>query len=417
MYPTVYVWQGGQLVSPTTLPQFNATTGANVQSLQITNNSDVTLVFALERATPVTILPRYRLTAPCIPNSQYNLSMATGSATSADTKQYVTLTETTEASAFVLEPLNTDVVIAGGTVAITGTADVNVLNTPSVNVTGTPNVNIANSPTVAVSGGAVNATITAGTVDIQNVTGGIIAAAGQLQYLGSQALGTTTYTITNTAQRALVIVMPPPSVGGQEFLLTVRGHTLPIYAVGSSVIGIPLAGSATAIAYINPDADTGWDVIISHPAGALTTVGFVFADTGFPMVDIPRLGLQSIYDSIPVSVAVPETTSYSSYPAAGAAASVTIPAGLGRYRLTSMRFRLLSRGAADLISIRVNGSLSGALFTDRLQVPATSGATDDCTMTNMGLLSIAGESLTLSFLTNPAAGNYCTINVTADYTA
>lgn len=112
MYPTVTVWQGGQLHQVVSLPQFNATSGGDVQSIQITNNSDIALIFKAEKAAAVTILPRYRLTSPVDPNSQYNISMAGSQVGSSATNQYVTITEAPDAASFSLEPLTISVDVA-----------------------------------------------------------------------------------------------------------------------------------------------------------------------------------------------------------------------------------------------------------------------------------------------------------------
>lgn len=186
--------------------------------------------------------------------------------------------------------------ILNASIPVTGTVNATITNasiavTGSVSISGTPAVTISGTPTVAISG-TVNATIAAGTVNVQNVTNGILSAAGSLRYLGNQSLGSTiTYTI-NALERALVIFTPSGAIIGG---LTVRSHTTgPVYALQ---IANPVA-SGVYIAYVNPAIDTQWDVSFGSSAG--TSQGFVCADTGLPLTDIARLGQQIAIDSIPV---------------------------------------------------------------------------------------------------------------------
>lgn len=299
-YPTVTVWTGGQLVGVTTLPQFNGTTGALTQSIQITNNSDVSLIFILERATPVTILPRYRLTAPATSNSQYSLSLAPSQTGSADTAQYVTLTESPDAVAFVLEPLNNNVNVTGGSVTITGTTSVNVANTPAVTLSGASNdVNVANTPTVNI-GGTVTATITAGTVDIQNVANGILSTAGNLQYLGHFTVGAPNTLTLDPLTRAIIIIPDTPDLDSQVYPVLVQSHTFGVISYKRNMTGA--APPEMIAAYVNTAVEVTWDVTINN--GFPGTAGYqVFADTALPVTALIKDGQQKASSSVPVVIA------------------------------------------------------------------------------------------------------------------
>ncbi len=297
--PTVTVWGGGQLVGATSLPQFNATTGAQTTSIQLTNNSDVTLIFALERTTPVTVLPRYRLTAPCQPNSQYSVSLAPNQTGSADTTQYVTLTESSDTTAFANEPLNNNVTVSGGTVTVTGIANVNVTNTPAVTLTGAGNnVNIANTPTV--NANVANATISGGTIDIQNVTNGILTAAGNLEYLGHFSVGNMNLLTLSPLVRALVVI-PDTSIVNSGFPIVLESVIVPtLFSINGTLNGAPVY-----VGYVNPALT--WQVGINN--GFPGTAGYqVFTDTAFPFTSIVKDGQQPMGNSIPVTIASNQTT-------------------------------------------------------------------------------------------------------------
>lgn len=347
MDPTVYVWQGGQLVNATALPQFNHTTGANTSSIQITNNSDVALIFSMERQTPVTILARYRLTAPAQPNSQYSISIAANQTGTTDTTQYVTLTESDLDQPFSIEPLNTNVIpiglrylqrfassIAGTQITVnTLPTDRSVVivmpqQTPTggytVNVTtfatpGVPSTQVETYAQSNIQGGSVIVAPIVPTINAQwTITvygqpaindGGIVYVSPEYsptitgspstvivqnvagRYLGSQSLGSTqTYTIT-TNEQALIVFTPSGTIIGG---LTVVGHT-------TAVIALSIANPVTSgvyVAYVNPNIETTWDVSFGSSAG--TSQGFVLTDVNLPLVDIARLGQQVAADSIPV---------------------------------------------------------------------------------------------------------------------
>ena len=184
-------------------------------------------------------------------------------------------------------------VVISGTVAISGNVGITgpVTVNGSVSISGTPAVTISGTPTVNI-GGTVNANITAGTVNVQNVTNGILTSAGAIRYLGHHSMGSqATYTIT-AQERALIIFNPQ----SPNIALTVQGVTSGVYAA----IAVAVGSGSVFIAYVNPSLDTQWNVNFGGAPG--TSQGFVCADTGLPLTDLPRIGPQAASASYPVTL-------------------------------------------------------------------------------------------------------------------
>ena len=215
-------------------------------------------------------------------------------------------------------PLSTPVNVTGG-VSITGTANVNIANTPAVTISGTPSVNVGNTPAVTVSGGTISANISAGTVDIQNVTGGIISAAGNLTSVGHIQKGAWLPIVIDPLVRALVIIPDAALVG------------LPI-AVSDSTPGTvnPLSSTIQStqplVCYVNAAYVLTWYLLLSTVGDFGTAGAQVFTDTALPITDIVRAGQQAMAQSIPVAIASDQSP-IATGPAYSASGLATPPAG------------------------------------------------------------------------------------------
>lgn len=105
MASIVTVWQGAQLVNASALPQFNQTSGMVTRSIQISNDSDVAIVYRSERGLDIVISARYQLNAPLEANSQYSISLAPGQIGSGAAGQSVTCSESQQESTYQSSPL------------------------------------------------------------------------------------------------------------------------------------------------------------------------------------------------------------------------------------------------------------------------------------------------------------------------
>lgn len=103
--PVVVVWGSGQLLNATSLPQFNQTSGMLTRSIQISNNSDLAIVFKPERGIDIIISARYQLNAPLEANTQYSISLASGQVGSGTQGQVVSVSESQQESTYSTSPL------------------------------------------------------------------------------------------------------------------------------------------------------------------------------------------------------------------------------------------------------------------------------------------------------------------------
>lgn len=127
------------------------------------------------------------------------------------------------------------------TVEISGTPSVEISGTPAVEISGTPTVELAAGAEVAIAGtpaveisGTVDTNISAGSVQVANVTGGVLVstATAPQQLLASPGPSTTSVTVTlPTNAETIAIVVPSASYAGT---LVVRGVASGfVYPVGS----------------------------------------------------------------------------------------------------------------------------------------------------------------------------------------
>jgi len=282
-------------------------------------------------------------------------------------------------------------------------------------------VSISGTPTVAISG-TINASITSGTVNVQNVTGDILSAAGSLRYLYGSNGSPVTVTITSK-ERALVVVTPRT---GGPFTINVHGGTIADfvpYNLGN------LGPQESIVVYVNPDIDTDYVVTMTRTSAG-TTPWFVFADTGLPLVDLSYRGQQTIDHSLPVAIAsdqpeYPVTLGArrvvdgqaQSNPAAGAVAAVTFPATTGyHWILDYARWHVFTKGVAgsgDDVTCRV---LNGTTLVqrDHLILPASVYVEASWAIgPGLGVNTASGASLTVDFAAAGGANTYQVVNAAA----
>lgn len=103
--PIITIWGGTQLLGVSSLPQFRATSGMVTRSIQISNDSDVAIVYRNEKGVDIVISARYQLNAPLEANSQYTISLAPGQVGSQTAGQNVTVSESQQESTYSTQPL------------------------------------------------------------------------------------------------------------------------------------------------------------------------------------------------------------------------------------------------------------------------------------------------------------------------
>ena len=197
-----------------------------------------------------------------------------------------------------------------------------VVDSGSVSISGTPTVDI---------GGPVTATITAGTIEVENVANGILSAAGNLRYVGSIAVsgsGTATLAVTLAPlERSIVAFYYPVNQGSGSLTLDILKasgglFTQSVYLYRNGVPNVLGVGSVPVVGYCNPDLTTAWVVQTdSNDASADGTV-YVFADT-----NLPDAALVSPEQPLPVGVTQAEGSSRSTAYAVSGSVNGTTVAG------------------------------------------------------------------------------------------
>jgi hypothetical protein len=310
-----------------------------------------------------------------------------------------------------------------------------------VSITGVPAVTISGTPTVNI-GGTVTAQITAGTVDIQNVAGGVISSAGTLRYVGSKA-GSGTLAVTLAAtERSIIVVVPANALGAT----TVQVQTAS--GIQTKLSTFPVSAVATpgvCIAYANPGISTSWQVVIAADA---TQTCYVFADSDLATVAIASdetapvyaqivnngplsgggaitplytqlvhgntdlIGQQLAAGSVPVVLPsdqgrawrTPYDSRGSAAPAGGVQAQVTLAATANRRWVVDMAaWTMFTTSAAALVNI---GILDGStqVFGATLAVPAVANSVDRFTLgPDAAIAGSLGNAVVVEFLAAGAA--------------